>query len=269
METWRKILIGIIAFLAVVFIGGFYIYNYYIIPTYIEPALQLASDALKDKEVQSLLAELADDLVDEGVLNQETAKNYIRQTNKQNRTSEPIEEENELESILTEEDIQEQFLNPESTTKPRDTESMIVAFSSNSNIGIETIKSDEDQSEKKTSSYHTYSDKQAYIAKNQGIDHNIAAKKDEAKEDGEFVDIETDKNTATTLYNRVINAMAPQERTVFYTVLTKVSVAELRTLYSAGDKEGIKTHLKERLDTQIYKSAVSIFYKYAPLLYQK
>lgn len=269
METWRKILIGIIAFLAVVFIGGFYIYNYYIIPTYIEPALQLASDALKDKEVQSLLAELADDLVDEGVLNQETAKNYIRQTKKQNRTSEPIEEENELESILTEEDIQEQFLNPESTTKPRDTESMIVAFSSNSNIGIETIKSDEDQSEKKTSSYHTYSDKQAYIAKNQGIDHNIAAKKDEAKEDGEFVDIETDKNTATTLYNRVINAMAPQERTVFYTVLTKVSVAELRTLYSAGDKEGIKAHLKERLDPQIYKSAVSIFYKYAPLLYQK
>ena len=269
METWRKILIGITAFLAVIFITGFCIYNYYIIPTYIEPALQLASDALKDKEVQSLLADLADDLVDEGVLNQETAKNYIRQTNKQNRTSELIEEENELETILTEEDIQEQFLNPESTAKPRDNESMIVAFSSNSNIGIETIKSEEDYSDKKTSSYHTYSDKQSYIAKNQDIDNNINTKENDTEKDSEFVDIDTDKNTATTLYNRVINAMAPQERTIFYTVLTKVSVADLRTLYSAGDKEGIKTHLKERLDNQTYKSAVSIFYKYAPLLYQK
>ena len=139
METWRKILIGITAFLAVIFIAGFCIYNYYIIPAYIEPALQLASDALKDKEVQSLLADLADDLVDEGVLNQETAKNYIRQTNKQNRTAEPIEEENELETILTEEDIQEQFLDPESTAKPRDNESMIVAFSSNSNIGYLSV----------------------------------------------------------------------------------------------------------------------------------
>lgn len=269
METWRKILIGITAFLAVIFITGFCIYNYYIIPTYIEPALQLASDALKDKEVQSLLADLADDLVDEGVLNQETAKNYIRQTNKQNRTSELIEEENELETILTEEDIQEQFLDPESTAKPRDNESMIVAFSSNSNIGIETIKSEEDYSDKKTSSYHTYSDKQSYIAKNQDIDNNINTKENDTEKDSEFVDIDTDKNTATTLYNRVINAMAPQERTIFYTVLTKVSVADLRTLYSAGDKEGIKTHLKERLDNQTYKSAVSIFYKYAPLLYQR
>ena len=62
--------------------------------------------------------------------------------------------------------------------------------------------------------------------------------------------------------------MNSNERSTFFNVMTKVSVEQLKTLYNTGGKDDIKVYLKERLDEKTYKTAVSIFYKYAHLLYE-
>lgn len=261
MKNLHNILLSVTVLLVIAVIGGVCTYKYYIVPNHIEPMLQLASEALKDSETQLMLADFADELVEEGVLGNSTAKNYIRRVNKQqlaNREISEDEEEGTLDSILTEEDIQNHLSEKKENDDKRDNESIIVAYSSNSYLGIESIKSDADNQDSKPSSYHTYSDKQEYVKDNQSAD---------AKAEQTQTLTQEEKNK--TLYKKVINAMNTNERSTFLSVMTKVSIAEMRELYNSGSKEGIKTYLKEKLDGDTYKKSVSIFYKYAHLLYEE
>lgn len=259
MKNLHKILLSVTVLLVIAVIGGVCTYKYYVVPKHIEPMLQLASEALKDSETQLMLADFADELVEEGVLGNSTAKNYIRGINKQQLANrETSEEEDALDSILTEEDIQKHFDEEKENANKRDNESMIVAYSSNSYLGIESIKSDADSQDSEPSSYHTYSDKQEYVKDNQSAD---------AKAQQTQTITQEEKNKS--LYNKVINAMNTNERSTFFSVMTKVSIAEMRELYNSGSKEGIKTYLKEKLDKDTYKKSVSIFYKYAHLLYEE
>ncbi len=259
MKNLHKILLSVTVLLVIAVIGGVCTYKYYIVPNHIEPMLQLASEALKDSETQLILADLADELVEEGVLGNSTAKNYIRRVNKQQLTNiETSQEEGALDSILTEEDIQRHFDEQKEKEDKRDDESMIVAYSSKSYLGIESIKSDADNEQSKPSSYHSYSDKQEYVKDNQSAD---------AKAQQTQTLTQEEKNKS--LYNKVINAMNTNERSIFFSVMTKVSITEMRELYNSGSKQGIKTYLKEKLDGDTYKKSVSIFYKYAHLLYEE
>ena len=261
MELWKKILLVAGTLLIVLGISGYCVYKYYIIPNHIEPMLHLASDALKDPANQDALSELANELVNEGALSRSTAKEYIRRINKLHNTV-GFEDNtgNTLDSILTDDDIQEHLDKDNKKSDKRDNESMIIAYSSNSNIGIETIKSDSDHPDSEPSSYHSYSDKQDYIKSNQSQD--AAAYEASSKENNN-----TDEK-AKSLYNKIINSMNSNERSTFFNVMTKISVEHLKTLYNTGGKEDIKTYLKEKLDDKTYKNAVSIFYKYAYLLYE-
>lgn len=263
MELWKRIIIGAGALLIILGISGYCVYKYYIIPNHIEPMLHIASDALKDPTNQAALSDLANELVEEGALSRSTAKEYIRKINKLHSTA-GFEDnsENELDSILTEDDIQQHLDENSENSAKRDNESMIIAYSSNSNIGIETIKSEEDHPDSEPSSYHSYSDKQDYIKVNQSLDNMAYESSIEETEE------ENPEDKAKSLYNKIVNAMNSNERSTFFSVMTKVSVEQLRTLYNTGGKEDIKIYLKERLDDQTYKSAVTIFYKYAHLLYE-
>ena len=259
MKNLHKILLSASILLVIAAIGGVFTYKYYIVPKHIEPMLQLASEALKDSETQLMLADFADELVEEGVLGNSTAKNYIRKINKQQLANrETAEEEGALDSILTEEDIQKHFDEEKEKEAKRDNESMIVAYSSNSYLGIESIKSDADNQNSEPSSYHTYSDKQEYVKDNQSAD---------AKAQQTQTLTQEEKNKL--LYNKIMNAMNTNERSTFFSVMTKTSIAEMRELYNSGNKESIKTYLKEKLDKDTYKKAVSVFYKYAHLLYEE
>lgn len=253
MKNSNKMLIGIVAFLVVASIGGFCLYKYYIVPKHIEPMLELASEALKDGNTQLDLAEFADELVEDGIISKSIAKNYIRNINKYNISqSKPTEGDNQLDSILTEEDIKKHI--DEKGEEPSN-ESMVIAYSRNSNLGIETIRSDADVNNIDPSGYHSYSDKQSQIAENQA---EIFLPQEEV----------LPNEKPQSLYQKITKAMSADEKSIFFNVMRKVSVAELRTLYNSGDKEGIKEHLSSRLDSSTYKKAVSIFYKYAELLYE-
>ena len=269
MELWKKIMIGVASLLVILGISGYCVYKYYIIPKHIEPMLHIASDALKDPSNQEALADLANELVEEGALNRSTAKEYIRKINKLHNTA-GFEESDEsaLDAIQTDEDIHKHLDDEDENAAKRDNESMIVAYSSNSNIGIETIKSEDDYPDSEPASYHSYSDKQDYIEYNQSQDAIVKENEGSPLDDEQIDDNDAKKEKAKSLYNNIINAMNSNERSTFFSVMTKVSVEKLKTLYNSGGKNDIKTYLKETLDEQTYKTAVTIFYKYAHLLYE-
>ncbi len=260
MKQWKKILVIVAA--ALVVISGITagVYNLYIVPKYIEPALEFVSSALMNSEYQDILSELANRLVDEGILDQYTAKTYLRKSRKY--TSEGKREASRSDkNDFTDIDIDD-ILNEEEDSRKKDDN--IVIGTTRTSIGIEMVRSDNDYPDAEPSSYHSYSEKQSEINQNREND-DVAENLESNNED--VLTFEND-NTGNSLYNKIFKAMNQRERSTFLSVVSKIDITEVISLYNMGDRIGIKEHLQSRLSEDQYKEAIDIFYKYAPLLYQ-
>ena len=260
MKLWKKILMIVVAALVVLSVTGASIYNLYIVPKYIEPALEFVSSALMDSEYQDVLSKLANRLVDEGILDEYTAKTYLRKSRKY--TSEGRSEASSSNrNSFTDIDIDDIFNEEEDDRRKDDN---IVIGTTRTNIGIEMIRSDNDYPDAEPSSYHSYSEKQSTINQNREDD---TITEDSQYNTDEILTFEKD-NTKDGLYNKIFKAMTQHERAIFLSVVSKIDITEVISLYNMGDRIGIKNHLQSRLSDEQYKEAIDIFYKYAPLLYK-
>ncbi len=259
MEMWKKILI-VVASVLLVFSGiAVGVYNFYIVPKYIEPALEFVSSALMDSEYQDLLSELASDLMDEGILDQYTAKTYLRKSRKY--TSAGKNNASSNKNSFDDIDIDD-ILNEDEDSKKKDDNLLI--GTKRTSIGIEMIRSDKDYPDAEPSGYHSYSEKQDIIDQNKEDD--VAFDDSENIENDEIV---FDKdNSGNGLYSKIFKAMKQHERATFLSVISQIDLTEIISLYNMGDKTGIKQHLQSRLSEEQYKEALDIFYRYAPLLYK-
>ncbi len=260
MKKWKKILVIVAAVLIVLSGVTTGVYKLYIVPKYIEPALEFVSSALMNSEYQDMLSELANRLVDDGILDEYTAKTYLRKSRKYT-TQGKRESLNSNKNNFTGIDIDD-ILNEDENGKRRDDNLLI--GTSRTRFGIEMIRSDEDYPDAEPSSYHSYSDKQTEINQNRE-NEDVYENTDENK--GDVLTFEKD-NSSNGLYSKIFKAMTQRERAIFLSVVSKIDVTEVISLYNMGDKTGIKEHLHSRLSDNQYKDAVDIFYKYAPLLYQ-
>ncbi len=255
MKLWKKILIIIAAVLVVLSAVGACVYKFYIVPKYIEPALEFVSTALMNSEYQDALSDLANELVEDGILDEYTAKTYLRKSRKYTSVGRN-EIGNSKKDKLDSESL-EDIMNDDTDENRR--EENVFAGTSRTKIRIEVVKSDADYPNEEYSGYHTYSEKQDTINKNKEDDYANT----------DVIEFTTDNtNTNQGLYNKIFSAMKPHERTVFLSVISQVDVTELISLYNMGDKAGVKEHLRSHLSDEQYKNAVDIFYKYSPLLYK-
>lgn len=253
MKLWKKILIIVAAILIVLSAVGGCVYKFYIVPKYIEPALEFVSTALMNSEYQDALSDLANELVRDGILDEYTAKTYLRKSRKY--TSIGRNEIGSSNKEISDEELLDDILNDDEDKRDEN----VLTGTSRTSIGIETVKSDADYPNEEHSGYHTYSEKQDAINKNKEDDYANT----------DVIEFTTDNtNTNQGLYNKIFSAMKPSERTVFLSVISQVDVTELISLYNMGDKAGVKEHLRSRLSDEQYQKAVDIFYKYAPLLYK-
>lgn len=262
MELWKKILIVVASVLLVFLSIAIGVYNFYIVPKYIEPALEFASSALMNPEYQDLLSELAGDLMDEGILDQYTAKTYLRKSRKYTSVGRNYASSNK--NSFDDIDIDDIFNKDEDEEeKKRDTNLLI--GTKRTSIGIEMIRSDNDFPDAEPSGYHSYSEKQDIIDQNKEADD--ITPDNEENNVGDELTFEDD-NSGNGLYSKIFKAMKQHERATFLSVISKVDITEIISLYNMGDKTGIKQHLQSRLSEEQYKEALDIFYRYAPLLYK-
>lgn len=271
MSLWKKILLivgGVIALLA---IGGVSLYKFVIVPKYIEPVLVSASTALKDSEVQDAIAEIGTDLVDRGVIDENTLRNYMRKARKytsaeQDSTtrSSRLDSNNTLSQT-------DGMLDTETSTSNSGDETTIQSQSAKSSLGIKNIKTAErtDAEARVNESYSQKFNSDRASEMEMENENSYTFDKSNTEELTPEAQKAISDTRAKKLYDKIMGAMSLHERTVFFSVVEKADTDKLMTLYKNSDREGAKEYLQSVLSGNEYSEAVEIFFKYAPLLFEE
>lgn len=265
MSLVKRILL-IAAIAAVVLtVGGISVYRFIIVPKYIEPVLNSASEMLRDSEIQETITDIAEDLADRGVIDNETFKNYMRKAEKYTASSR-IAGESTLDGFTEQMSQSGARINTASDNKSN------IINSQKSSLGITEVKSlDEEDTEnakinqsysQKFSEDNVYSLEEAAEEEEYTLDEAVTDKQN----DGSGLDGAAETTRANKLYNKIMNAMSAHERAVFFSVIGKADTSKLISLYQTSDRSGAKEYLQSILDNSEYNEAVEIFFKYAPLL---
>lgn len=278
MSLWKKIVIIAAAVIVVLAIGGVSLYKFVIVPKYIEPVIVSASEALKDSEIQDMITDVAKDLVDRGVIDEETFDNYMRQAEKY--TSEGV-----ASSARTSSSYSGRNSNSVSGSSTESgsadgresenyDETTVQSQSARSSLGVANVRtSDDEDTEAKVN--ESYSKK--YSTSNDEEEEQAALEEEQQytfdQGDSEELDPAVQEaiseSRAERIYDRIMSAMTLHERTVFWSVMERADTNKLITLYNNSDKEGAKEYLQSILNNDEYSEAVEIFFKYAPLLLEE
>ena len=78
MQNWKRVLLLVAVVIALLASGGAALYKFIIVPKYIEPILVSVSDVMRDPDIQDTIVNVADDLSDKGVIDENVLKNYLR-----------------------------------------------------------------------------------------------------------------------------------------------------------------------------------------------
>lgn len=274
MKNWKRILVLVVTVIMLLGIGGFSLYKYVIVPKYIEPVLVSMSTVMRDPDVQDTIVDIADKLSEDGVIDENILKNYLRKA-KRYTTEERIAMSGTRISKSSNEET--------SDTKTKDNENLTDAQYAKSVLGITDVKTDASNT-KEARVNESYSSK--YSAYNQENDDVLASEYDQDSEideiQREYLDTESKVDTispevnkavsdtrAGILYDKIMKAMSASERAVFFSVVAKTDVNKMMQLYKSSDKSGAKQYLQSVLENDEYSNAVEIFFKYAPLLIEE
>lgn len=257
----KKIIICAVAAIGVLSGGAYIVYSKYIVPKYIEPVLETTADMLKDSDIQEALSGFAEELVANGSLDKETLKAYEKNINKYTKknTSSGVSSSDAYSDSKSD---NTQELKDETTT---------IISSASSELGIKTVNTDpsvKGVAGQKMSDKYRIKDEEddappedkTYQGSSASSDNSDSSSNDKtSKEDKEAV-----------LYKKIINAMTPHERSVFYSVMLKADETKLRSIYASPNARAeAKEYLSSILNESEYSEAVTIFFKYAHLLYEE
>ena len=269
MSLWKKVLLIAAIVLVVLTAGGLSVYNFIIVPKYIEPVLSSASELLKDSEIQETLTDLAEDLADQGVIDSGTLKNYVRKAKKYTKDSDVMSAKG-----IDEKDAAAQSGSRITTTGSGSKASSVVT-SQRSSLGITEVRSTDEEDKENAKINQSYSKKfsEDNIYSLEEADEELEYSFDNVVTDEKSAEIEVKEavgsSRASRLYDKIIKAMSAKERAVFFSVIGKADTNTLISLYQTSDRTGAKQYLKSILDSGEYSEAVEIFFKYAPLLLEE
>lgn len=271
MSLGKKILLIVGGVLIALIIAGLSIYNFIIVPKYIEPVLTSASELLKDSEIQETLTTLAEDLADQGVIDNTTLKNYMKKAKKYSKNTDIYSMQN-----TDEKDAAAQSGSRITTTGSGSKSSSVVS-STKSSLGITEVRSmdEEDDLKENAKINQSYSKKfsEDNIYSLEQADDEMEYSLDSAVTDEKAAELEVKEaigsSRASRLYDKIIKAMSAKERSVFFSVIGKADTNTLISLYQTSDRAGAKQYLQSILDNGEYSEAVEIFFKYAPLLLEE
>ena len=241
-----KIAAGIIIVLAV---AVPLIYKFVIVPKYIEPILVKVSTIMKDEDLQETMADIAADLTDSGVIDENTFKKYINSTSRYTKRPEASHKNNSKSP------------SGDSTDVTRN-----VISGSRSSLGMVSVNPIDDYSdtarvnEKYSQKFSSSNDDKLFIE---------GEKREEQSTEDFVLNDAVSNSKESELYNKIIKAMTIHERAVFFSVMSKADADKLIELYNASDKAAAKEYLHSVLDSGEYNEAVEIFFKYAPLLLEE
>lgn len=265
MSLTKRILLIAATAIVVLAIGGMSVYKFVIVPKYIEPVLNSASEMLKDSEIQDTITDIAHDLADKGVIDNETLKNYMRKAKKYTASS-------RITGGSTMDDLTEQVTQSGARIDTTSDNKSNIINSQKSSLGITEVKSLDEEDTENAKINQSYSQKfsEDNVYSLEAAIEEEEYTLDEAVTDKQKADLGLDEAVETTrankLYDKIMKAMSAHERAVFFSVIGKADTSKLISLYQTSNRSGAKEYLQSILDNSEYNEAVEIFFKYAPLL---
>ncbi|HIT84529.1 MAG TPA: hypothetical protein IAA60_01355 [Candidatus Ornithomonoglobus intestinigallinarum] len=266
MTLWKKIVLLVIAAAAVIAAGGAAVYNWIIVPKYIEPVIASASEALRDEDVQDVLTDVAQDLVRRGVIDETTFNNYMRQAEKYTAETETERETGGRDRTS----IPSAEPQTDGGTDAVD-DTMIQAQTARSSLGVANVRTSEDaDGEAKINDSYSKrfgtEEREADERRQEEEIERYTLDQESAEELDPSVQEALDETRAKRIYDRIMAAMSAHEKAVFWSVMGQTDADTLLSLYQTGDESGAKEYLRSVLSDDEYSEAVAIFFKYAPML---
>ena len=270
MQNWKRVLLLVAVVIALLASGGAALYKFIIVPKYIEPILVSVSTVMRDPDIQDTIVNVADDLSDKGVIDENVLKNYLRKA-KRYTTAERVAMSGTRTTKSSSTDNSEKNTNnDEKITDAQYAKSVLgideMSLSSNN---TENARVNESYSSK-YSSYNNDDDDLLEIeygpdSETDEIQQKYLDSSDKADTMGSEVSKAVSDTRAGILYNKIMSAMTASERAVFFSVVAKTDVNQLMQMYKTSNKSGAKQYLQSVLESNEYSEAVEIFFKYAPL----
>lgn len=274
MQNWKRVLLLVAVVIALLASGGAALYKFIIVPKYIEPILVSVSTVMRDPDIQDTIVNVADDLSDKGVIDENVLKNYLRKA-KRYTTAERVAMSGTRTTKSSSTDNSEKNTNnDEKITDAQYAKSVLgideMSLSSNN---TENARVNESYSSK-YSSYNNDDDDLLEIeygpdSETDEIQQKYLDSSDKADTMGSEVSKAVSDTRAGILYNKIMSAMTASERAVFFSVVAKTDVNQLMQMYKTSNKSGAKQYLQSVLESNEYSEAVEIFFKYAPLLIEE
>ena len=224
------------------------VYNYFLLPRYIEPVVEDIDTYLKNDSVINRLYDEAVKLHDEGVMDDITYTTFLRAYSEHFRNDDEY-----ADRILAQKDVYTNPINEETALKTK--------YASHK-VGIEIIKVND--GEGSGNAEVKYSDERTsnrVKAEDYVKAEEIVANREETQEPTEEPDV------VKSAYEKLKSRMTAAEFSRFTKIMAKLDIDTLKTFIS--DKEGLKAYLHSELNDEEYKEIVNLGYKYVYVFMEK
>ncbi len=248
MKKWHIVTgISLIA-VTILIISISLVYNYFLLPRYIEPVVEDVSQYLQDERVLNKLYNEAVKLHDEGIMDDITYTTFLRAYSDHFRNDDEY-----ADRILKEKEVYTNPINEETALKTK--------YASHK-VGIEIIKvNDGEGSGNADVKYSDERTSNRVKAEDYVKAEEIVANRDKTEEPTEEPDI------VETAYEKLKSKMTAGEFSKFTKIMGKLDIGTLQTYIS--DKEGLKAYLHSELNDEEYKEIVNLGYKYVYVFLEK
>lgn len=251
MRRWQIISISVVAAVALLCIGGFVFYRYYLVPEYLEPVMEKVRDCVNEDEVLDTLYDQAVRFHDDGIMDDGVYDRFVDTYEKRTRDNESFARE-----ILEAKEKDEN----DSTTEP----TSVSAKYASTKVGVETIQTNDGESGGKSTKRYSEERSSARIK----AEDVVEAEKVIYEIENSTEQPENEEEKAKTSAYAILKAnMTADEFNSFLSIMGKLDTGVLasyadKNSKSLYDKEGLKEYLHSRLSNDEYKKIVNMGYKY-------
>lgn len=285
MKKWQKAVTGIVITAAVLCAAGFGVYKVYIVPKVLEPAAEKAGELLASKDLQNTVASMAQDLKDEGLLDAEVYNQYFAdsginpQSMAASMTIENIEESDKAKAEeaandmgISLNDIADGNVTKEQTDELKNrmeekgvSQETVSKVEEAIDLSVNTPTQPEKQEEAPNKSEISNKSGEKTKPEKSEETKNSTNKAEVSKDDKTSDSGSSKKAEGATAYERIKNAATPQEFAQGASILSKIDIGTVQSLYKT-DKAACKKYLSERLSGSEISTALSLYAKYSNLL---
>lgn len=241
MKKWKIVVLTSILTVIVMGLSAVLVYNFYIVPQYVEPIVQEISAYVNKEEILDKLYEEAIGAHDSGLIDDDVYAKFIRAYNKSKRNT-----------VENAQEILDEYANDHtlSSAKNNTKSTKYAAYK----VGVENVIVNEDEGGGK--SEVNYSDERS----NERVKAENVVEAERILEESKENTDDNKENDVALAYEKLRANMSSEEFSSFVSIMRKLDIEVLKTYVT--DKEGLKTYLHQQLTNEEYKKIVNLGYKY-------